>query len=144
MSHALAESRRGFTLIELMVAALILAVLFMAFLSTLSGSFLADASATTANSARVTAERLMEESLDLTYNDCLMLDQNALVTDQGLAAKMAVVEMDDGLALIEVNVLKPEHPITLAQAAAMNLVDFRRLDATPGSRVRLLCLKAQR
>ena len=138
------HSRRGFTLIELMVAALILAILFMSFLSTLTGSFLADAASTTANTARVTAERLMEESLDLSYNDSLMLDQNALITDQGLACKIAVVEIDSGLALIEINVRKPAQPLTLALVAAMSIVDFRGIEAVSGSDVRLLCLKAQR
>lgn len=138
------RTQSGFTLVELMVAAVILAILFMAFLSTLTGSFLADTSSTIANSARVTAERLMEESLDLSYSQCLLLDQNAVLAADGLACKIGVVEVSTGLLLIEVNVCKPVHTYSPAQLAAMTLVNFRNLDYTSGSPVRLLCLKAER
>ena len=143
-SGVLLGNERGFTLLELMVAAVILVVLFMAFLSTLTGSFLADTMATTANAARATAERLMEESLDLSYNDCRMLDQNAVVTDQGLACKLAVVEVSPGLSIIEIFICKPTPPLTLGQLAAMSIADVRELPRLSGSEVRLLCLKSDR
>lgn len=139
-----ADRQKGFTLLELMIAAVILVLLFMAFLSTLTGSFLADTTATTANNARATAERLMEETLDLSYGDCLMVDQNAALTAQGLACKLGVAEITSGLLSIEVYVCKPTQPVTLAELAAMSLADVRDMESVPGGQVRLLCLKANR
>ena len=137
-------SQKGFTLLELMIAAVILTILFMAFLSTLTGSFLADNTATTANAARASAERLMEETLDLDYLDCLMVDQNAAVTEQGLACKLGVVEVSPGLCLIEVHICKPTQEVTVGELAVMSLSDVRDLECMSGSRVRLLCLKSDR
>ena len=143
-SIRLTPAQRGFTLLELMIAAVILVILFMGFMSSLTSSFLADVSSNIANSSRANAERLMEESLDLSYEDCLLLDENAVLTSDGLACKIGVSQVGAGLLMIEVNVLKPKQPQTLAELAAMSLVNFRNLPATPGSSVRLLSLKADR
>ena len=143
-SFGFTDRQKGFTLLELMIAAVILVVLFMAFLSTLTGSFLADTTATTANTARATAERLMEEILDLAYDDTLMVDQNAVLTNQGLACKLGVVEVASGLLMIEVYICKPTQPVTLAGLAALSLADVRDMESVSGGQVRLLCLKANR
>ena len=86
----------------------------------------------------------MEESLDLSYGDFRMLDQNAVLTDQGLAGKLAEVEVSPGLCIIETFVCKPIQPLTLSELAAMSIVDVRELESLSGSEVRLLCLKSDR
>ena len=95
----LTPAQRGFTLLELMIAAVILVILFMGFMSSLTSSFLADVSSNIANSSRANAERLMEESLDLSYSDCLLLDENAVLTSDGLACKIGVSQVGAGLVL---------------------------------------------
>jgi len=140
--HARAQS--GFTLLELMIAAAVLSILFMAFISTLTGSFLASNTSITANSARACAQRLMEETMDIDYADCHLLHQNAVLTPEGLACKMGVVQVSTDLVIIEVNVCKPIQSKTLAQLAAMSLPAFRNLQCTSGSSVRLLSLRAGR
>lgn len=138
------DGQKGFTLLELTIAAVILVILLMTFLSTLTSSFLADNVAVTTNACRATAERLMEEVLDLSFGDTPMVDQNAVLTADGIAAKIAVLEEAPDLLLVEVYVLKPRNGIALDELAQMSMPVIRDLEPAPGSRVRLLCLKAKR
>jgi prepilin-type N-terminal cleavage/methylation domain-containing protein len=138
------RAESGFTLLELMVAGVILAVLFMGFMSAMTGTFLADQMATSSNSSRAVATQLMEETVGLSYSDSILVDQNAVVLADGTAGKLAVLQVATNLVVVEVYVFRPKTATTAVNLAAMSMAAVKNLAAIHGSRVRLLCLKANR
>jgi prepilin-type N-terminal cleavage/methylation domain-containing protein len=125
----------GFTLLEVMFASIIMAIVFMGLLASLSGSFLTTGMAERTSESQATAKRLLEEACELAYADMLLLDGNAIVTPQGLAAKYQVFETSSGLLTLEVEVLRPRNAVSVAALSAMSMSDFCKLQTIDGSHV---------
>ena len=125
----------GFTLLEVMVAAVVMAIIFMGLVSSITGSFLATDMANKATEAQATARTILEEALDLAYGDALLLDGNALVTEGGLAGKYSVYETAPGLLTSEVQVCRPMEAISSAELSAMTMEEFEELRSIEGSRI---------
>lgn len=126
----------GFTLLELMVAAVVMSIVFMGFLSAITASFMATNMANTASKSQATARRLMEEALELQYGDILLLNGSATLTTDGYAAKYQAYETKLGLLTIEVEVCKPTVKVNATQLALMTMSQFHGLSAADGSRVK--------
>lgn len=134
------NTESGFTLLELMMAAAVMAILFMGLISSITGAFLATDMANRASEAQATTRRLLEEAMELAYEDMLLLDGNTLVTPEGIAAKYQVYETTPGLLTLEAEVCCPEVAISLSELAAMGMQEFRELKVVSGSRVRFTTL----
>ena len=134
------RSDGGFTLLELMIASVVMAIIFMGLLSSITGAFLATNMANKASEAQATARRLLEEAADLSYGDMVLLDGNSLITQDGLAAKYQVYEMSQGLLTLEVEVCRPTNPLTLSALASMTIAQFREVPCIDGSRIRYTTL----
>ena len=128
-------SEGGFTLLELMIASVVMAIIFMGLISSITGSFLATDMANRASEAQATARTLLEEATELSYGDALMLDGSSLVTDSGVAGKYQVFETAPGLLTIEVEVCRPIDALTVVQLAAMTMQEFRQVPSVQGSRI---------
>ena len=126
----------GFTLVELMIASLVMAIIFMGLISSITGSIMATNMAKKAAEGQATARRLLEEATELDYGDMLLLDGSSLITADGVAAKYQVYETSSGLLTLEVEVCRPETQISLAQLSAMTMDDFSELKEVAGSRLR--------
>jgi len=133
-------AERGFTLLELMIASVVMAIIFMGLISSITGAFLATDMANRACEAQATTRRLLEEATELAYGDMLLLDGNSLITADGLAAKFQVFETSPGLLSVEVEVCRPAMQLTLAELAAMTMEQFSGIEAVQGSRVRFTTL----
>jgi prepilin-type N-terminal cleavage/methylation domain-containing protein len=138
------RSEKGFSLLEVMVAAVIVVILAMGLAASLGGVFLADASAKYALASANAAQRLMEELQQLDYGDTLACDGDAVVTTGGVALKVSVVEVSVGMEIIEVNACHPAQAMSAAQIAGMTMAQFKGVHARPGSQVRLMTSKARR
>ena len=139
-STRLARTQGGFTLIELMIAALIMGIIFMALISSMTGAFLTTDAASMTTRAQGTARRLLEETRDYTYDQLLLMNGSAIVTDDGMSAKYQVYETSIGLLTVEVEVCRLKNSISPTDLAAMSMPDFHALDAVAGVRVRLTTL----
>ena len=135
-----AGNDRGFALIEIMIAAVVMAVVMMGLLSSLSGAFLAANTANEASESQAMARRLLEEATELSYGGLVELQNSALVTEGGLAAKYQVYETAVGLLVVEVEVCRPATSLSADQVAAMTMSEFHTLNVVTGSRVRFTTL----
>ena len=70
----------GFTLLEVMIAAVVVVILVPAFLGSIVASFLADAGGRSTDGAVNTARQTMEEVLGLSFQDVLALDGDTALT----------------------------------------------------------------
>ncbi len=138
LNHA--RGNRGFTLLEVLIAAVVMAVVFMGLMSSISGTFMATNMANRASWAQATARRMLEEATELDYSALLLIDGNALVTSDGLAARFEVYEASAGLIFVQVDVCQPKTPLTQAQVAALTQAQFDALPVVNGSRVRFSTL----
>ena len=120
-----------------MIAAVVMAIIFMGLISSLTGSFLATDMANNATQAQATARRMLEEAMQLQFGDALMLNGSALVTADGIAGKFEVFETSPGLLTVEVEVCRPVESLTTAELAAMTVQEFGQVAAIGGSRIRL-------
>lgn len=136
LSHSGQTADGGFTLVELIIASVVMAIIFMGLISSITGSFLATNMANRAAEGQATARRLLEEAMELDYGDMLLLDGSSLITDDGLAAKYQVYETSAGLLTLEVEVCRPETPISLAELSAMTMAEFGEIPEVKGSRLR--------
>jgi len=134
----------GFTLLEVMIAGVVMAIIFMGLVSSISGSFLATDMANKASESQATARRVLEEAVELDYGDALLLDGNALVTESGIAAKYQVFETTPGLLTVEVEVCRPMTAISSAELSAMTMEEFGEVPAIEGSRMRFTTLSTGR
>ena len=134
------QADAGFTLLELMIASIAMAIIFMGLISSITGAFLATDMANKATEAQATTRRLLEEATQLTYGDMLLLEGNSLFTPDGLAAKYQVFETSPGLLTLEVEVCRPLIDLTLPELAAMTMEDFGQIEVVQGSRIRFTTL----
>ena len=134
----------GFTLLEVLIATVIMAIIFMGLISAISGTFLSATMANRATEAQDTARQLLEEASELSYADMLLLHGNALIGTGGLAAKIQVYEVSTGLLLLEVEVCRPTTMPTLSALSAMTMAQFHALPSQAGSRVRFTTLTTGR
>lgn len=130
----------GFTLLEVMIASVVMAIIFMGLISSITGAFLTTEMANKASMAQATARRVLEEATQLDYGDMLLLDGNSLITPEGITAKYQVFETSPGLLTLEVEVCRPAIELTVAELAAMDMDQFRGLDVIEGSRIRFTTL----
>jgi prepilin-type N-terminal cleavage/methylation domain-containing protein len=136
------EQDRGFTLLEVLIAAVVMAIILMGLISSITGSFLATDMANKASEAQATARRLLEEASELSYSAILLLNGNSLITTDGVAAKFQVYETTPGLLTLEVEVCRPTGALTLSQLSTMTMAQFHALSAQDGSRVRFTTLNS--
>ncbi len=134
------HANAGFTLLEVLIAAVVMVIILMGLLSSISGAFLATDASNKATESQAMARRLLEETTALTYGEIVELNNSALVTDDGLAAKYQVYETAVGLLTVEVEVCRPMTALSADEAAAMTMAEFHALDAVMGSRVRFTTL----
>jgi type II secretory pathway pseudopilin PulG len=130
----------AFTLLELMIACVVMAIIFMGLISSITAAFLSTNMANKASEAQATARRMLEEAMELSRGDMLLLDGNSVITADGLAAKYQVFETSPGLLMLEVEVCRPTRSVSLAELAAMSMDDFHDLEVISGSRVRFMTL----
>jgi len=123
-----------------MIASVVMAVIFMGLISSITAAFLSTNMANRASEAQATARRMMEEAMELSRGDMLLLDGNSVITADGLAAKYQVFEISPGLLILEVEVCRPATSISLAQLAAMTMDAFHDLRVADGCRVRFTTL----
>jgi prepilin-type N-terminal cleavage/methylation domain-containing protein len=125
----------GFTLLELMIATVVMAIIFMGLISSITGSFLATGTANKATESQAIARQMLEEAMELSYGDMLLLDGDSLITADGLAAKYQVFEVTPGLLELRVEICRPYPAMSLATLSAMSMTNFHGLTAIDGSRL---------
>lgn len=134
----------GFSLIEVVIAMVMLVILAMGMASSLGAAFMADAVARdTARSAHA-AQQVLEELQPLQYADVLGEDGTAALTPQGVAVKISAHEAMVGMIMVEVFACRPTPPRSLADLGAMSMAQVKRLPAAPGSQVRVITYRAGR
>ncbi len=135
------DGQGGFTLLEVLIAAVVIVVLVLAFIGGIVASFMADASSHNTNASVNVARRTTEEVLELSFGDILALDGDTILTVEGLAVRISVVHSAVNLALIEVCVCRPVPMLTVGEFQALSLDDFKRLTSAPGSVFSLVTMK---
>ena len=125
----------GFTLLEIMIACVVMAIVFMGLISSMSGAFLATGMANKASESQATARQMLEEAMELSYDDMLLLDGDSIITTDGLAAKYQAFEVTPGLLMLQVEVCRPYPAISLVTLSKMSMSNFHALDVVDGSRV---------
>jgi prepilin-type N-terminal cleavage/methylation domain-containing protein len=140
MQEAL-KDERGFSLLEVLIAAVVVVILLMAFLGSVVASFLADAGSQNSNSAVNLARKTMEEVMGVPFQDALAMDGDTILTPEGLAVRISVVQTGVTLALVEVSVSRPVPMLTLGDLQVLGLDEFRRMPSASGSQFNLVCMK---
>ena len=133
--------QNGVSLLEVLIAAVVVVVLVLAFLGSVVASFMADASSHNSNASVNVARQTMEEILELSFQDVLALEGDTVLTAEGLALRISVVQSTVDLALVEVCVARPVPTMTAAQLQGLSLDDFRRMGAAKGSVFSLVTMK---
>lgn len=140
MRH-LRPAQKGTSLIEVMIAAVVVVILALAFMGSVTASFMADASSHSVNGAMNVARATMEESIELSFADLLALDGDTILMSDGFAVRISVIQSSVNLALVEVTVCRPVPPLVLGQLQSLNLEEFKRLPAASGSVFSLVTMK---
>jgi prepilin-type N-terminal cleavage/methylation domain-containing protein len=130
----------GFTLLELLIAAVVMAIIFMGLISSITGAFLATGMANKASQAQAMARQMLEEATELSYSYMLLLDGNSVITTEGLAAKYEVFEVTPGLLMLQVEVCRLYPAVSLDTLSEMSMSDFHARNAVDGSRVSFVTL----
>lgn len=133
----------GLSLLEVLIAAAVLVILALAFLGNIVAAALGGAGNLNTNQAVNVARQTMEEVLETPFLDTLGLDGDTLLTTDGMAVRISVVQASVGLDLIEVTTCRPVPAQTLAQLQALSLQNFKTLKAAPGSLYSLVTMKHQ-
>ena len=133
--------QNGFSLLEVLIAAVVVVVLVLAFLGSVVASFMVDSSSHNSNASVNVARQTMEEVLELSFQDVLALDGDTVLTAEGLAVRISVVQSTVSLALVEVCVARPVPAMTVDQLQGLTLDDFRRMGAAKGSVFSLVTMK---
>ena len=128
----------GFTLLEVMIATVILVTLALGLATSMGAAFMADAAARNAAASTHAAQQVMEELQHLDYGDVLACDGDAMLTSEGIALKLSVSEVMVGMLLVEVQTCRPTPDRTLAELADMSMTQVKALPAAAGSEVRLV------
>ena len=134
----------GYTLLEVMIAVAIVVILALGLASSMGAAFLADAVARDTATATHACQQVMEELEELDYADVLATDGNAILTEEGIAIKMAVSEAMVGMLLVEVCGCRPLEERTLLELAGMTMTQFKNVQPASGPQVRLLTYRAGR
>ena len=137
-------SNAGFSLIEVMIAAVILVILALGLAGSLGAAFMADASARNTATSTNAAQQLMEELQGLDYADVLGCDGDSVVTAGGVALKVSVAETMVGMLVIEVYACHPVQPISVGVLSGMTMSQLKNVPAILGSQVRLVTYRASR
>ena len=132
---------QGFSLLEALIAAVVVVILLLGFMGSVVGSFLADAGSRNTGLAVNVARQTMEEAVELDYADALALDGDTSLTGEGMAVRISVVQSTPTLALIEVWVCRPAPALTLVQLQALSLDGIKQLRSAPGSQFSLVTMK---
>ena len=130
------------TLVEVMVALMVLSIVFMGLMASYSSSVTVNRGASARNRVVARAQQLMEEMTELGYGDALLVDGDAILTEDGCALKVSVTEVELGLERIEVYGCRPERNETAATLAGMTMEQVKDLGSEKMSRVSLVTLKA--
>ena len=133
---------RAFTLLEVMISVVILVILSLGLATSMGAAFMADAAARDAAISVHAAQQVMEELGQLDYGDVLACDGDAVLTDDGLAVKIAATEVTVGMMMIEVYTCRPRPASSLADLADMTMDQVKSLSAAKGSAVRLLTYRS--
>ena len=134
----------GYTLLEVMIATVILVILAMGLASSMGAAFMADAAARHTAASTHACQQVMEELEQVDYSDVLACDGDAMFTPEGVALKISAVETMVGLMLIEVRACRPDPERTLLELAGLTMEQFRNLRAVMGSEVRVVTYRAGR
>lgn len=134
----------AFTLLEVMIAAVLVMILTMGLAATMGAAFMAAASARNTAASSHACQQVMEELEQLDYGDILACDSDAILTAEGIAVKIAASEAMVGMLLIEVAGCRPSPERTLLELAPLTMEQFRNLPSALGSKMRLVTYRAGR
>jgi len=137
------EGLWAFSLIEVIVVVGILAVLLVSFLEAQAVSYSTSRRAERRARALDVARQLMEEVMELQYEDAIAVDQDGGMSATGYAFKTTVTEIALEMLQIEVDVALPRQRMTPAAISAMSTNAFRNLDVHDGCRLTLVCMKTK-
>ena len=134
-------NQNGFSLLEVMIAAVVVVVLVLAFMKSMVGTFLADSSSRNSSASVNLARNAMEEIVELAFDDVLALDGDTVITSEGLALRISAVQSSLHLSLVEVLVCRPVPRLSAGELHSLDLEEFRRLPCAQGSNFSLVTMK---
>lgn len=131
----------GFTLLEVMIAAVVVVILLLGFVGSVVASFMADTGSHNTDTAVNVARQTMEEVMEVSFEDVLALDGDTALTDEGMAVRISVVQSTLTIALVEVSVCRPVSTMTLEELQTLSTEDFKRIREAQGSQFTLVTMK---
>ena len=134
----------GFTLLEVMIAAVIVVILAMGLAASMGVAFMADSSARNTAASTHACQQVMEEMQQLDYSDVLACDGDAILTAEGIAVKIGVSEAMVGMLLIDVAACRPTPQRNLLELSGLTMDQFRNIPSATGSVVHLVTYRAGR
>ena len=138
------KGNSGFSLIEVMIAMVIVIILALGLASSMCAAFLADSAAKNKTAAVNAAQRLIEEIEQVDYGDLLSLHEDAVINDYGIALKISVTEVMVGMVMVEVSACRPVAPRTTSELSMLTTSQFKEIVSREGSRVNLITYRADR
>ena len=129
---------RGFTLLEVMIATVMLVILAMTLAACLGAAVTADSVSRDTERSTLAVQQVIEGMMELDYGDALAQDGTAILTTQSISLKISATETIHGLMLVEVYACRPSTPQTLSTLASMTMAQVKALPAAAGSQVRVL------
>ena len=138
------KGNSGFSLIEVMIAMVIVVILALGLATSMCAAFLADSAAKNKTAAINTAQRLMEEIEQVDYGDLLSLHEDAVIDDDGMTLKISVTEVMVGMVMIEVSACRPVDTRTMSELSILTMSQFKEIVSREGSRVSLITYRADR
>gem|GEM_PF-3661902 len=134
----------GFSLLEVMIAAVVVVILAMGLASSMGSAFMADNAARGAAASTNACQQTLEELQQLAYGDVLACDGDAMFASENVAVKISAFESTAGMILIEVYACRPAQTQTLIGLGGMTMAQVKALPAVAGSQVRLLTYRSGR
>ena len=135
---------RGFTLLEVMIGAVIVVILAMGLAGSMGSAFMADSAAKDRAASLNAGRQVMEELEQLDYGDVLACDGDTILTDRSIAIRISAAESMLDMMLVEVYACRPTGGPALAELAALSVTQLKQLPSAMGSRVRLVTYKTRR
>jgi len=136
------RKRKGMTLVEVMVALMVLSIVFLGMMASYTSSATINSGANARNRVLARTQQLMEEVMELSYEDALLVNGDAMVAEDGCVLKVSVTEVELGLERIEVYGCRLERNETAATLAGMTMEQVKDLRTEKISPVTLMTLKA--
>jgi prepilin-type N-terminal cleavage/methylation domain-containing protein len=90
----------GFSLLEVMIAAVVVVILAMGLASSMGSAFMADNAARGAAASTNACQQTLEELQQLAYGDVLACDGDAMFASENVAVKISAFESTAGMILI--------------------------------------------